>query len=77
MSYAESYGRKWNPFRGVCFDQDVLLAQPEGREYPVLSFQLTAANRRTRQAASTEIAVDIFESPSRRSVNTMGTSLIV
>ena len=41
------------------------------------SVQLTAAKRSTRQAASSEMAVDIFESPSRRSVKTMGTSLIV
>ena len=39
--------------------------------------QLTAAKRNTLHAASSEMAVDIFESPSRRSVKTMGTSLIV
>ena len=44
---------------------------------PQLINQLTAAKRSTRQAASREMAVDIFESPSRRSVKTMGTSLIV
>ena len=42
-----------------------------------LKAQLTAAKRNTRQAASSEIAVDILESPSRRSVKTMGTSLMV